>query len=163
MPQFVKLPDPVHAQLKALAAARSSTMVEVIASFLRQAVEAGEIKPETSGLSVNVGLLLDLDASERDQGPFITVTTPEGSLPHMTREDAETVAGFLLGEDVAPDAARHVRTNAGKRWSVEARGTSLVLTGTPAGKGAQSVAFVMAPVVARDLAGQMRKAAQSAA
>jgi plasmid stability protein len=87
VPQFIKLPDPVHAQLKALAAARGKTMVEVIADTLRQAVEAGEIGAETAGISAK--LLLDLDAAnEADQGPWVVVSSPAGDLPRMTREDA---------------------------------------------------------------------------
>ena len=161
MPQFIKLPDPIHAQLKALAAARSTTMVEVIASFTRQAVEAGEIKPEASGFSVS--LLLDLDAAtERDAGPYVVIKTPAGDMPPMTREDAETVAGFLGNENGTADTITGHRTNRTGRWSVERRGTLIKLSGTPAGRGAKPIIVTLAPIIARDLAGQVWKAAQSA-
>jgi hypothetical protein len=52
--------------------------------------------------------------------------------------------------------------NAGKRWTVEARGTSLKLTGKPAGQDAEPLTVTLAPVVARGLAQQMRAAAHSA-
>lgn len=159
--QNIRLPGPIYSQLKALAVARATTMVEVVASFLRQAVEAGEISADTAGVSAK--LLFDWDAAnEADQGPWVVVTSPAGDLPRMTREDAETVAGYLLGENTSPDAVRHVRANAGKQWTVEARGTSLKLTGKPAGKDAEPLTVTLAPVVARGLAQQMRAVAHSA-
>lgn len=156
--QNIRLPGPVYTQLKALAAARSTTMVEVVASFLLKAVEAGEIAPESSGVSTS--LHLDLDVEE-NQGPYVVVHTPAGDMPPMTREDALTVAAFLVSDDRGADSIRHVRTSRGNRWSVERRGTSAVLVGQVR-NSAKSVTFTMAPVVARGLSEQMVRIAPSA-
>lgn len=151
--KIIQLPAPLHGQLKALAAARGKTMVEVIADTVRQAVEAGEIKAETSGLSI--ALFLDLDAAdEADQGPFALIKTGQGDMPPMSREDAETVAKHLALEDDASAACY----NRFGYWRTERRGTSVKLIGTNR-TDEKPVTLTMAPIVARGLAAELRKVA----
>ncbi|ACB83542.1 hypothetical protein Mpop_5453 (plasmid) [Methylorubrum populi BJ001] len=151
--QNIRLPGPIYSQLKALAVARATTMVEVVASFLRQAVEAGEIGAETSGLSI--ALFLDLDAAdEADQGPFAIIKTDHGDMPPMARDDAEAVAKHLALED----DSRAACYNRFGSWSTERRGTSVKLTGTSRADD-KAVTITMAPIVAKGLAAQLRKVA----
>lgn len=153
---LIKVPTPVHAQLKLLAQRRGMTMVGVIEETIRRAISDGEIEDETPGLKVTI--LLDLDA--KDHGPFVRVTTPKGELPNMTREDAEAVASFL--EEIAPGSDNvHVRTNRGCRWDVSFVGVAIKLTGRgPLDKSPTEA--VMTASIAKGFARQLRKAAESA-
>lgn len=151
--KIIQLPAPLHGQLKALAAARGKTMVEVIADTVRQAVEAGEIGAETSGLSVAIYLDADV-ANEADMGPFAIIKSAQGNMPPMSREDAEIVAKHLALEEDASSACY----NRFGWWSTEQRGTSVKLTGTNRADE-KSITITMAPIVAKGLAAQLRKVA----
>jgi hypothetical protein len=142
--------------LEALAAARGATMVEVIAGFLRQAIEAGEIKPESAGLSV--GITLDLD-DESGPGPWAVIRTNEGEMPYMSRAEAEFVAEALTAEKSSSPTALNFCTNRFGSWHIEARGTSMQINGTGHSDDKPFIRLIMAPVVARVLATQLQEIA----
>lgn len=151
--QNIKLPGPIHAQLKALATVRGATMVDVIAGFLRQAIEAGEIAPESAGLSV--GITLDLD-DEDGPGPWAFIKANDGDMPYMSRAEAEFIAEALTLEKSPSPTALNFCTNRFGSWHIEARGTSIQINGTGHSDDRPFIRLIMAPVVARSLAKQLR-------
>lgn len=157
--KIIQLPAPLHAQLKALATKRGTTMVECIHGVVRDAIEKGELKDEVPGLKVT--LTLDLDAE--DHGPWVIITTPSGDLPRMTREDAEVVARNLCRETTGDGEIDSTRANRNGVWSVGVRGTSVELLGKhPNQPIEKAVRVVMTPAIARDFARQVRRAAEKA-
>lgn len=156
---LIQIPTPIHAQLKALAMKRGTTMVEVIHGAVRDAIAAGELPDEVPGLKVR--LELDLDAE--DHGPWVIITTPSGDLPRMTREDAEAVARNLCREATGDDEIDSTRANRNGIWSVGVQGTSVELLGKhPNQPIEKAVRVVMTPAIARDFARQVRRAAEGA-
>lgn len=159
--QIIKLPSPLHAQLKALAAVRGTTMVGVVHSTIRQAIEAGELPDETPGLKV--ALVLDLDGE--DHGPFVVINTPKGELPYMTKEDAEAVAIVLetLGSlDPRGSDVVHNRLAKGGQIAVGFRGTGIEIEGALWGDEKNTVRVIVTAALAGDLARQIRTAATGA-
>ena len=158
--QNIKIPTPLHAQLKALATKRGVTMVEVVHSVVRDAIMAGELPDEVPGLKVRLEAHLDGDESEF--GPWVVITTPDGNLPRMTREDAEAVARNLCRENADGDDITHVRMNRAGTWEVRMQGTSIQLTGKTH-DAEKAVEVILTPTIARDFARQVRRAAEKAA
>lgn len=155
--QVIKVPTPLHAQFKALAAKRGVTMVDIVHGVVRNAIEAGEIPDEVPG--VRVRLVLDLDSEEH--GPFVIITTPEGDLPPMTRETAETVARHLCRENVSGEEVDSYRGDRRGFWSVTNIGTAVELTGRLHSED-KAPRIVMTPALAKDLARKIRTVATGA-
>lgn len=152
----IKIPTPLHAQLKVLAVKRGTTMVEVIHGVVRDAIEKGELKDEVPGLKVRLELNLDTE----DHGPHVIITTPNGDLPPMTREDAEAIACYLSETEPGSDITGN-RINKGGHWKVGFVGTSVKLSGQAHGV-VKPVEIVLTPAIARDFARQVRRAAEGA-
>lgn len=157
MSQMLKIPTPLHTQLKALASKRGTSMVAVIHDFVRKAIEAGELDDEVPGFRVRLELNLDTEG----HGPFVILSTPEGDLPPMTRQTAEHYSDILA--QIAPGddtEARSISDRTG-HWAATNVGTGIKLYGglnNPKTRleGVVTVAF------ARDLARQLRAVAGSA-
>lgn len=154
--QNIKIPTPLHAQLKALAAKRGTTMVEVIHATVRQAIAAGELPDEVPGLKVR----LELDLDTEDHGPFVIISTAKGDMPRMTRDDAETVARYLAETEPGADIEGQ-RMNHGDHWRVRFVGTSVKLSGK-AHDAEESVEATLTVAFARDFARQVLRVAKQA-
>ena len=157
MSQMLKIPTPLHAQLKALATKRGTSMVAVVHDFVRKAIEAGELEDEVPGFRVRIELNLDAE----EHGPFVIVSTPEGDLPPMTRQTAELYANALA--EIAPGDDTQARsvTNLTGYWGVTNVGTGIKLYGgSDSSKG--RIGGVVTLEFARDLARQLRAAAPNA-
>ena len=141
---LLKLPLPLHTQLRALAQARGTTMTEIIADVIAKAIEGGELRDETPGVEIVV------------TDETITLRAGDLTLPAMTMAEARDVANYLE-EVVARTIVRGIMLESGAVLTVRRRGSGVSLEPDPRGEQRH----VMAPTVARDLARQIRKAADS--
>ena len=135
---IIQIPVPLHHQLKKLAKARNTTMVSIIADVIAQAVDRGEIEPETPGLELEV---------TRDT---LTLRAGELTFPALTLTEANDLAVTL--EDVAEYPKEvAIATESGVMF-VRRRGAGVSLELDVK----SDTRHVMAPVVARDLAAHIR-------
>ena len=155
----LRIPAPLHAQLKALAATRGTTMVDVLHDTVRQAIEAGEIPDEVPGFKVS--LLYDMDAD--NHGPFVVVETPGGTFPRLKCEEAEIIASRIERLNPGDTLTRHSREKGGRwtNWTIENAGTSVRIACDPHDSG-ERVEVVLTVAFARDFARLLRRVAESA-
>ena len=155
---MIKVPDQLHASLKELATKRACTVVDVLHSFVRRAIEEGELPDEVPGMKVYI----DLDTPE-NVGPFIIITTSAGNLPGMDVVTAEKIAAALSLEVPLGEETVRNRLDANGHWAVGVRGTSVELFGKERDESVEDARrVVMSKAIARDLAAKIRKVANSA-
>jgi hypothetical protein len=143
---IIQVPIPLHAQLKALAKARDTTMTGVLAAFVQQAVKAGEIDEAIPGFE------LTAERGRITLGKHLVALTPEHA-----RELADNLEAAIEPSG-GPPRRVHRLSPADEGFAVVTRrGTGIEID---TGNGVRSV---VTPAIARDLARQLRKAAKAAA
>lgn len=140
---LIRLPVPLHGRLKALAAARNTTMVQVIADMVDQAVDAGEVPDKTPGFDIEVTRL------------GVTLHAGDELVAVMTVQQAHDVADTL--EEVANSPKTTGVVLEDGVLTIRRRGTGVSIEPEVFN---QHERYVLAPEVARDLARQIHKAAQ---
>lgn len=137
----LKIPVTLHAQLKALAAKRGVTMVDVIRHTVRQAIVNGELPDEVPGITIDFDNDLD-----------VIVRTTAGDLPTVSRGELELLGRSLL--DAKPNAPAH--TSSAKNGLIEVGfvGTAIEIKGTSSITGAYT-RTVMTVEDARDFGRQL--------
>lgn len=139
---LLKLPLPLHAQLKALAKARDTTMVQLIAVLVDQAATAGEIPDETPGFIIDVS------------GRLISLAAGSDQIAVMTADEARELADTLERVTQSKPVTRVVESGGVSNGSVRRRGTGISIEPSI---GASTRSYVVAPSVASSLARQIRK------
>lgn len=84
---LLRVPTPLHAQLKTLAALRSTTMVSLLHGIVRDAIAAGELPDTVPGFA----LTLNLDQTP----PRMILEADDAILAEMTASDAREIADKL--------------------------------------------------------------------
>lgn len=141
----ITIPTSRHDQLRALAAHHSTTIVELIESFLLSAIKRGELPDELPGFTATAA------------GDAVTVTLDGYQLPPLQPDEARIVAGLIKNASNLPPLS----LPGGVRLFARrvGRGVALAVL-DPSGQPA--VRATMTPSMAVDLARIIRTAADRA-
>lgn len=143
---LLKLPFPLHAQLKALAKTRDTTMVQLIADLVDQAAAAGEIPDAIPGFIIDVS------------GNRISLMAGADRIAVMTADEARDFADTLESVTQKNLVAHVVESGVVSVGSIRRRGTGISIEPDI---GDPTRSYVVAPSVALSLARQIRKSASA--
>ncbi|NNM72718.1 hypothetical protein [Enterovirga aerilata] len=148
----VMLPIERARQLKNVASARRSRIIDVVERLIADAIAAGEIPDETPGWTVQV----------RKAGE-VTFLTDDGAVgfPRLHASDARRLADDLEAVATGEKKGRSAGPLLGRRLLMARRGQGLILA-MQDDAGAEIGRRTITPSIARDLARQLRNAADAA-
>ena len=105
----IKIPLPLHGQLKSLAAKRNVTMTALLSDFVRQAIGIGELADETPGFEIRVEgarVIFDAPLNDTDGDCLAVMTAGQSKDVASTLEEAAATkneipdTGVVVGDGV---------------------------------------------------------------